>query len=297
MQGGGEENYRAAISRFKTIPGWKDADEQIVFCEKCIREIQAKREALHIEAERKAEEAQIAREKAAKKRKKIVAIVTLIAVACIAFVIVLTTVTIMQKKKQKMNQAMEFMNAGDYEAAYALLEEIGNKETIASSKYDRAMALLNSGDYDKALPLLQYAQGYRDADSLLKECWDHIAVRNTIAAGDKHTVGLRSNGTVAAVGGNSKGQCNVSDWTDIVAIAAGDEHTVGLRSDGTVVAVGWNEYGQCSVSDWRDIVAIAAGVHHTVGLRSDGTVVAVGYKDEGQCDVSGWNNIRLPDAK
>jgi alpha-tubulin suppressor-like RCC1 family protein len=26
-------------------------------------------------------------------------------------------------------------------------------------------------------------------------------------------------------------------------IAAGRRHTVGLKSDGTVVAVGWNEYG------------------------------------------------------
>ena len=31
------------------------------------------------------------------------------------------------------------------------------------------------------------------------------------------------------------------------------KHTVGLRSDGTVVATGWNEYGQCNVSDWTDI--------------------------------------------
>lgn len=26
-------------------------------------------------------------------------------------------------------------------------------------------------------------------------------------------------------------------------IAAGTNHTIGLKSDGTVVAVGWNEYG------------------------------------------------------
>lgn len=33
-------------------------------------------------------------------------------------------------------------------------------------------------------------------------------------------------------------------------IAAGRRHTVGLKSDGTVVAVGDNEYGQSDVSGW-----------------------------------------------
>ncbi|PFN54858.1 chromosome condensation regulator, partial [Bacillus thuringiensis] len=47
--------------------------------------------------------------------------------------------------------------------------------------------------------------------------------------------------------------CNVSDWRDIVAIAAGCAHTVGLKSDGTVIAVGNNEFGQCDVGSWRDI--------------------------------------------
>ena len=72
-------------------------------------------------------------------------------------------------------------------------------------------------------------------------------------------------------------------------------HTVGLKSDGTVVAVGDNKYGQCDVSEWTDIVAIAAGWSHTVGLKSDGTVVAVGDNDDGQYDVSGWKDIKIPE--
>ncbi|WP_234813697.1 RCC1-like domain-containing protein, partial [Bacillus mycoides] len=35
--------------------------------------------------------------------------------------------------------------------------------------------------------------------------------------------------------------------------AAGCAHTVGLKSDGTVVAVGDNEYGQCDVDSWHGI--------------------------------------------
>ena len=46
------------------------------------------------------------------------------------------------------------------------------------------------------------------------------------------------------------------------AIAAGPRHTVGLKSNGTVMAVGDHKYGQCDVSGWLDIVAIAAGNVH-----------------------------------
>ncbi|GED54975.1 hypothetical protein BBO01nite_42160 [Brevibacillus borstelensis] len=74
----------------------------------------------------------------------------------------------------------------------------------------------------------------------------------------------------------------------------GNAHTIRLKADGTVAAVGWNEHGQCNVSGWRDIVAVAAGCAHTIGLKTDGTVVAVGNNQYGQCDVSGWRDIRLP---
>ena len=76
--------------------------------------------------------------------------------------------------------------------------------------------------------------------------------------------------------------------TDIAAVSAGYYHTVGLKADGTVVAVGDNSFGQCDVSDWQNIVAVSAGCYHTVGLKSDGTVVAVGENDCGQCNVSDW---------
>ena len=84
-------------------------------------------------------------------------------------------------------------------------------------------------------------------------------------------------------------------------LAAGDAHTVGLRADGTVVATeytGEDYYydGQCAVDGWTDIVAIAAGYSHTVGLRADGTVVETGSNDDGQCDVDGWKNMKLPSA-
>ena len=112
-----------------------------------------------------------------------------------------------------------------------------------------------------------------------------------VTAGTWHTVGLRSDGTVVATGRNNSGQCNVGGWTDIVAVAAGTENTFGLHDDGTVIAAGLNDDGQCNVGDWTDIVTVAAGYYHTVGLRSNGAVIATGQNDEGQCNIGGWIDL------
>ena len=61
-------------------------------------------------------------------------------------------------------------------------------------------------------------------------------------------------------------------------VAAGENHTVGLKSDGTVVVVGSNYYGQLNVSSWSNITQVAAASGpHTVGNTDDSTVVGVGY--------------------
>jgi hypothetical protein len=112
-----------------------------------------------------------------------------------------------------------------------------------------------------------------------------------VAAGYYHTVGLKADGTVVAIGENRFGQCDVGSWTDIVRVAAGSQHTVGLKADGRVVATGDNAGGKCNVGDWASIIRIAAGNQHTVGLKGDGTVVAVGDNTSGQCDVEGWSGI------
>ena len=120
------------------------------------------------------------------------------------------------------------------------------------------------------------------------------AVAPMVEAGDYHTVGLKRDGTVVAVGNNNYGQCNAGSWTGITQVAAGGYHTVGLKSDGTVVAVGYNNYGQCGVDSWTGITQVAAGYFHTVGLKPDGTAVAVGYNSYGQCNLFDWNLGETP---
>ncbi|WP_245940489.1 MULTISPECIES: RCC1-like domain-containing protein [Brevibacterium] len=42
-------------------------------------------------------------------------------------------------------------------------------------------------------------------------------------------------------------------WRDLVAVAAGSRHTLGLRANGSVVAAGDDSDGQCAVGGWTDI--------------------------------------------
>ena len=147
--------------------------------------------------------------------------------------------------------------------------------------------------------------GYRSASQLRqianhKEDWSNIIAiaagggHNNPSYGNGHTVGLKSDGTVVAVGDNTFGQCNVDGWTDIVAIAAGDSHTVGLRSDGTVLTTGEFETNLRLGDEWTDIVAIAAGTAFTLGLKYDGTVLATGYDFQHQIPKPDeWKNVLI----
>jgi alpha-tubulin suppressor-like RCC1 family protein len=66
------------------------------------------------------------------------------------------------------------------------------------------------------------------------------------------TIALKENGTVLAVGGMTK-DCDFSTWEDIVAIAVDDFHYAGLKSNGTVVALGVDSDGRLKVNTWTNI--------------------------------------------
>jgi len=113
-----------------------------------------------------------------------------------------------------------------------------------------------------------------------------------------------------------------SPFDSVIAIAAGDEHSLFLRQDGSVWAVGYNAVGQLGDGTLQrrltpvrvkmndgsfltNVQAIAAGGEigvitsgtvwgHSVFLRQDGTVWAVGSNNEGELGVgTTGNTIRL----
>jgi len=107
---------------------------------------------------------------------------------------------------------------------------------------------------------------------------DYVAV----AAGEQHSLALRSDGTLVGWGMNTSGQATVPPGTNYVAVAAGARHSLGLRSDGTIAGWGLNNYGQINVPQGSNYVAVTGGEQHSLALRSDGTLVGWGDHSSGQ---------------
>jgi len=107
------------------------------------------------------EKPELSYEEKKRKRKKAISIAAPTVYACIIFVVLLTQVIL---PMQKLNKAMEMIDAGEYDPAYAMLEEIENNKAIAASKYDRAMERIDAQDYETALALLDGVE-YKDSEA------------------------------------------------------------------------------------------------------------------------------------
>lgn len=116
-------------------------------------------------------------------------------------------------RKKKLRKRAGIIAAVALLALAALL--IVTQVIVPANRYKEAEALLEAGQYSEAALAFGDLGDYMDARARCFALWEEIAQRETVSAGDYHTVGLRSDGTVLAVGSNSYGQCDVSGWTGI----------------------------------------------------------------------------------
>ena len=265
------------------------------------------REAREEEARKKAEEKKAAAEAARKKLVKILKIAVPALVAVIAAVLIVTKVVI---PNSSYNKAVALLEDGKYKEAAAAFDALGDykdskdlageaqeKQAAAEKLAEVAEQIAEAEALEKDGKIAEAAMAFyalKEADPSYLEhsfaLWDKIAQRKSISS-VFDIVGLRSDGTVIALGKNNFGEHDVSDWTNIIDVSSANVHTVGLRDDGTAVATGSNKYGQCNLTDFTDCVAISACGWHTVGVRADGTVVAAGCNEYGESDVSDWTGI------
>ena len=139
-----------------------------------------------------------------------------------------------------------------------------------------------------------------------------------IAAGEVHSLALKSDGTVWTWGSGSLLPVQVKDSTgasflaSVTAIAAGDFHSMALMSNGTVWTWGDNQYGQLGnnsatysslpvqvkdptgVSYLTGMSAVAGGSGFSLAVRNDGTVWAWGSNPYGELGNNSTTGTTLP---
>jgi alpha-tubulin suppressor-like RCC1 family protein len=133
--------------------------------------------------------------------------------------------------------------------------------------------------------------------------------RKTLAAGERHTLAIRENGSLWAWGANNAGQLgdgttNVSTspkqisagpW---VAVTAGLDFSLGIKSDGSLWAWGDNSQGQMGdpaltsnqlsprqIGIDKDWLGVSAGALHVVAIKKTGKAYGWGYNADAELGI------------
>ena len=73
-----------------------------------------------------------------------------------------------QAVTEHVDKAVNSIKARDYDAAYMLLGELGDNETVTSARYDKALEMINVGDFESAFILLKGIK-YKDSENKLND--------------------------------------------------------------------------------------------------------------------------------
>ena len=123
-----------------------------------------------------------------------------------------------------------------------------------------------------------------------------------VSAGGIHSLYLKTDGTLWAMGLNQYGQLGDGTATDrrtavqvatgVASVSAGSQHTLYVKTDGTLWAMGFNSSGQLgngtttnrstAVQVATNVASVSAGTSHTMYVKTDGTLWAMGDNVRGQ---------------
>jgi len=138
-----------------------------------------------------------------------------------------------------------------------------------------------------------------------------------VAGGFYHSLFLKNDGSLWAMGGNEFGQLGDGTYnqanqpeqivaSNVTAIAAGQDHSLFLKSDGSLWAMGGNSEGELGDGTYNNtnqpeeivasnVVAIAAENLHSLFLKNDGSLWAMGDNVSGQLGDGSTNNTDQPE--
>ncbi len=135
-----------------------------------------------------------------------------------------------------------------------------------------------------------------------------IIMVTSVTAGEKHTVAIKSDGTLWSWGRNDNGQLGtgtneqkfiptqeIIKATNWSSISAGDTHTIAINSNGLLFSWGDNGYGQLGngflenyanpiqeTSKSTNWTKVSAGDKHTIAIKNDDSLWGWGYNGQGR---------------
>jgi alpha-tubulin suppressor-like RCC1 family protein len=141
-----------------------------------------------------------------------------------------------------------------------------------------------------------------------------------VAVGDSHTLFLKADGSLWAMGWNAYGQLGDGTTNDasfpekilasnVVDIAAGQSHSWFLKSDGSLWGMGSvGSYQLGNPTKWtytnRPVQLVSSGVtaissswYHGLFIKKDGSLWSVGSNQHGEAGIHGYDNYTLTPQK
>ncbi len=166
-----------AIELFKSIPDWKDSQNQIYVCEKLLEETKEKNEAKRIEEERQEEISRI-KERKRNKRNKIIGIAVITVFSLFVIFLIVNSIVV---SNRKYNYAIALMNDGNYEEAISAFEELGlysdSREKINACQYAIAIDLMNANKTVEAYEALIELDDYKDSAEKAESIYNQYKIK------------------------------------------------------------------------------------------------------------------------
>lgn len=180
-----------------------------------------------------------------------------------------------------------------------------------------ALCFLLFGAISASAGTVLVGYGQRDynvfGDGYLSPVYAEKAVATGVASaacGWDHTLFVKTDGTLWAMGQNASGQLGdgtrthratpVQVATNVVTASAGSAASMFVKADGTLWSMGWNNRGSLGIGSpssavyqttpvqiASDVVAVSSGIYHTISLKADGTLWGFGSSSNGQLGMGG----------
>ena len=191
--------------------------------------------------------------------------------------------------------------------------------TLAAWGYNASGQLGNNSATDSSIPVAVDTTGVLASKTII-----------AVAAGNRHSLALCSDGTLAAWGYNYSGQLGNNSTTNsympvavttggalagktVIAVSTSSDDCLAVCSDGTLVSWGYNNFGELGNNGTTQsnvpvtvtttggltgkiVIAIAAAYLHGLALCSDGTVAAWGDNTYGDLGYRSPYDSVLPVA-